>query len=288
MPGGSKATNGSVLARPARPLVSFDRAVVMRRAEDWVREQVPYSQTKWWTDANGTYRQDCSGYVSMAWGLDPAANDWTGSLPTVAYKIPNSWLQPGDILLSKEHVVLFAGWADPLRRTFNLFEEAHTGTTARYVTGASLQDFSDGGFLAYRYEGASAVLLPYSPFTSGTAAGTAPTMAPFGTPPPMMFPLTPTPPATSPLAAKPAAPGTSLLPSSPPKTPFARPQSAVEQKPEYAAAQLVRDDVANKPGDDRSELDTALLLAVAALCGGNAYRVLAGRARRGTGSANRR
>ena len=42
---------------------SISRDEVISRAQDWVNRKIPYSQSKT-TDG---YRQDCSGYVSMAW-----------------------------------------------------------------------------------------------------------------------------------------------------------------------------------------------------------------------------
>ena len=78
---------------------TISRVEVLARAASWVAQGVPYSQTRWWTDRHGTYRQDCSGYVAMAWDLDPGTNYWTGNLATVADRIASSDLRPGDILL---------------------------------------------------------------------------------------------------------------------------------------------------------------------------------------------
>ena len=49
---------------------------------------------KYWSDG---YRQDCSGYVSMAWNL--GSNEWTGSLAKFGARIERAELQPGDMLL---------------------------------------------------------------------------------------------------------------------------------------------------------------------------------------------
>ncbi|WP_052441156.1 hypothetical protein [Streptacidiphilus anmyonensis] len=129
---------------------SISRAQVIARARAWIGEGVPYSQTAWWTDANGTYRQDCSGFVSMAWALEQRDDFWTGNLALVAHPIPADALLPGDILLSATHTVIFAGWDDPSHTTFDLYEEAHTGTAARYVSGADFGHYADSGFTAYR------------------------------------------------------------------------------------------------------------------------------------------
>jgi len=125
----------------------------MQRALAWIEQRVPYSQTAWWVDSEGNYRQDCSGYVSMAWGLDQAVDFWTGNLDTVSHQIPGTQLLPGDILLSPTHTVLFAGWADGAHTVFDFYEESHPGTVAHYVTGASLAGYLTAGFVPYRYDG---------------------------------------------------------------------------------------------------------------------------------------
>jgi hypothetical protein len=135
------------------PHGTITRAQIILRAQRWLTEKVTYSQTSWWTDSDGTYRQDCSGYVSMAWALDPTVDFWTGNLNTVSHTIDASQLQPGDILLSNEHTVLFAGWADAAHAMFDYYEESHPGTDARFVVNAPLNDFLTSGFAAFRYDG---------------------------------------------------------------------------------------------------------------------------------------
>lgn len=93
-------------AAPASPKF-FDRKAVIARAKTWTSVHVPYSQTDWLKN----YRTDCSGFVSMAWGLDRSYVTW--SLPEVAVRIDKEDLQPGDIILNlQRHVIIFAGWAD--------------------------------------------------------------------------------------------------------------------------------------------------------------------------------
>jgi hypothetical protein len=87
----------------------WSRAVVIQNAQRWVDQAVPYSQTSWYRG----YRQDCSGFVSMAWNVH--ASYPTGMMSEIAKPIPKDALLPGDILLNNSssyaHVVLFAGWA---------------------------------------------------------------------------------------------------------------------------------------------------------------------------------
>jgi cell wall-associated NlpC family hydrolase len=147
---------GAVVQRTSSHDVAstISRVQVIARAASWVTQGVPYSQTRWWSDGNGSYRQDCSGFVAMAWALDQSTNYWTGNLATVAYRISSSDLRPGDILLrAGDHTVIFAGWADATRTSFNLYEQFRPGYSARYVSDASLSSYLGRGFGPYRYRG---------------------------------------------------------------------------------------------------------------------------------------
>ncbi len=143
---------------PGKPLLSkpgghITRTEVITRSVSWVVQKVPYSQTRWWSDENGKYRQDCSGMVSMAWHLSQKTNYWTGNLAKVSHRIPSKSLEPGDILLRpRQHTLIFAGWANEKKTKFNLYEEYARGKPARYATGASLASYLDRGFGAYRYK----------------------------------------------------------------------------------------------------------------------------------------
>lgn len=89
---------------------SAERAAVIERAETWTDERVPYSQTAY----RDGYRTDCSGFVSMAWGLPENLTTWR--IPLVAEEISKGDLKPGDILLDctsdDRHVVIFEKWAN--------------------------------------------------------------------------------------------------------------------------------------------------------------------------------
>ena len=135
------------------PHGSIERAQIIVRAQAWINEHVPYSQSAWWKDPEGQYRQDCSGYVSMAWALNQNVDFWTGNLNTVSHVIDSNALLPGDILLSSSHTVLFAGWADPAHTVFDYYEESHPGTDARFVVDAPIQRFLTNGFTPFRYDG---------------------------------------------------------------------------------------------------------------------------------------
>ena len=148
------------------PHGTITRAQIIARAKLWVQQQVPYSQTEWWTNADGTYRQDCSGMVSMEWDLNQNTDFWTGNLNLVSHTVAAADLLPGDILLSDVHTILFAGWANTQHTEFDYYEEAHPGTVARYVVDAPLAAFLDNGFAPFRYDGVvGSTAVPANPTT---------------------------------------------------------------------------------------------------------------------------
>ncbi|MEU6521778.1 peptidoglycan-binding protein [Streptomyces sp. NPDC046924] len=143
-------------ADPSVPATSraITRADIMERARRWVDQKVPYSVTAFWSDG---YRQDCSGYVSMAWNLP--GNEWTGSLGQYAQRIGKDELQPGDMLLfhnasdpyGGSHVVLFGGWADDARTLYAAYEQTPPNTLRRTTPYAYWSN--SAGYVPYRYKG---------------------------------------------------------------------------------------------------------------------------------------
>ncbi|MFF2962214.1 peptidoglycan-binding protein [Streptomyces sp. NPDC057963] len=138
------------------PLRKTSRAAIINRAKKWVSAQVPYSMSKYWSDG---YRQDCSGYVSMAWDLP--GNEWTGSLAKYGTRIAREKLQPGDILLfhnpadpSKgSHVTIFGGWTDYTHTHYTAYEQTKPHT--RKQTTPMAYWSNSGSYVAYRYKGLS-------------------------------------------------------------------------------------------------------------------------------------
>ncbi|MBK3547526.1 peptidoglycan-binding protein [Streptomyces sp. MBT60] len=130
------------------------RAAIIDRAQRWVNAKVPYSMEKYWSDG---YRQDCSGYVSMAWNL--GTNEWTGSLAAYGTRIARADLQPGDILLfhnpadpaKGSHVTIFGGWANSARTQYVAYEQARP-RTRKQSTPLAYWNNSDR-YVAYRYKG---------------------------------------------------------------------------------------------------------------------------------------
>ncbi len=103
------------------------------RAQSWVDVHVRYNPSHSYANQYGTYRQDCSGYVSMAWRLTSSYT--TGTLPDISHPIAKSALHRGDLLLhapahGSGHVVLFAAWADAAHTSYLGYEESpSTGAT---------------------------------------------------------------------------------------------------------------------------------------------------------------
>ncbi|MEU8886802.1 peptidoglycan-binding protein [Streptomyces sp. NPDC048442] len=155
-PAGSGATGapgpGGVAAEPK--LKPASRADIINRAKKWVAAGVPYSMDKFWTDG---YRQDCSGYVSMAWGL--SGNEWTGSLADYGVKVSRDQLEPGDILLfhnaadphDGSHVTIFGGWTDYTRGHYLAYEQTRP-KTRRQATPIGYWNNADR-YVGYRYRG---------------------------------------------------------------------------------------------------------------------------------------
>jgi hypothetical protein len=121
---------------------------IMTRGRSWIDERVPYSQSATHKNRFGTYRTDCSGYVSMAWALDQSRTTFT--LWDVTKQIGSADLQPGDALLKDsggtDHVALFVRWAGPNRPV--VWEEYSSGHPAEERTWESLR-----GFTPVRYTG---------------------------------------------------------------------------------------------------------------------------------------
>ncbi|MFD9150052.1 peptidoglycan-binding protein [Streptomyces diastaticus] len=130
------------------------RAEIIERAEKWTRAKVPYAMDGYWSDG---YRQDCSGFVSMAWNL--GRSEWTGSLASVAERITKDDLQPGDILLfhnaenpeGGSHVTLFGGWTDSARTRYTAYEQTRPATRRQATPYAYWTN--SARFLPYRYRG---------------------------------------------------------------------------------------------------------------------------------------
>ncbi|MGW2509448.1 peptidoglycan-binding protein [Streptomyces scopuliridis] len=178
--GGSGPLHGQPLpgpgaGKPPGELRATTRADIINRAKRWVQAQVPYSMEKYWSDG---YRQDCSGYVSMAWNLSD--NEWTGSLADFGVRISQDELEPGDMLLfhnpadpnKGSHVTLFGGWTDYTHSYYVAYEQTkpHARTQSTPVGYWSNSD----RYVPYRYKGLTEVSEGKGPNSAtGNGAGVA-------------------------------------------------------------------------------------------------------------------
>ncbi|MFJ6796522.1 peptidoglycan-binding protein [Streptomyces sp. NPDC091268] len=190
-PGSPQGPKAPLHGRPAKPgpaspghpgappaVKRIDRTTIIKRAKLWLDAQVPYSMSDYWTDG---YRQDCSGYVSMAWNL--GSNEWTGSLDTFATKITKEELLPGDMLLfhnpadpnKGSHVVLFGGWVDETRTHYVAYEQTRP-TTRRLATPYAYWSNS-AKYVPYRYNGVTAAIVPAPPAGEAPAPGAKPVVS---------------------------------------------------------------------------------------------------------------
>ncbi|MFF3322111.1 peptidoglycan-binding protein [Streptomyces sp. NPDC002889] len=223
------------------PLRKSTRAEIIDRAKRWVEAKVPYSMEKYWSDG---YRQDCSGYVSMAWNL--AGNEWTGSLAEFGTRILRDDLQAGDILLFHNlanpsrgsHVTIFGGWTDYTHTYYVAYEQTKPHTRVQ-STPMAYWNNSDS-YVAYRYKGvvsaAGGSEMAPEPAPTPTPVA-APAAAPVPTPTPVAAPAAAPVPTPTPVAAPAFTPEPAPTPASTP-TPVAvpAPAAAPASTPAPAAA----------------------------------------------------
>ncbi|MFE1246478.1 peptidoglycan-binding protein [Streptomyces sp. NPDC058766] len=158
-PQGTQAPLHGPAGRPAQPsavprISALTRTAIIERARTWVAAKVPYSMSAYGADG---YRQDCSGYVSMAWKLP--GNEWTGSLAQYGERISKEELLPGDILLfhnpsdpeKGSHVVVFGGWTDDARTSYTAYEQTRPHTRRQTTPYAYWSD--SARYVPYRYKG---------------------------------------------------------------------------------------------------------------------------------------
>ncbi|WP_306211869.1 NlpC/P60 family protein [Actinoplanes sp. RD1] len=144
---------------------SISRDAVIRRAADWLRRDLAYSQNnanaRWDVNRGRRYRPDCSGLVSMAWALDPRRQGRalvTWELPSVSRRVPWGQLRRGDALLllmpwnrAGEHVQLIQAWADRSRTRVWVIEQSGSADGMRRKV-VSLPRAKRVGYAVYRYQ----------------------------------------------------------------------------------------------------------------------------------------
>ncbi|MGW4234876.1 peptidoglycan-binding protein [Streptomyces sp. NPDC004980] len=125
---------------------TLSRDTMINRARTWLTANnggpVPYSMERNWKDG---YRQDCSGFVSMALGLGKPGLNTVGladSRNGVTTRLSSvSQLKKGDLLIDYStgdgdfrHVVIFEKWANTSHSAYWAYEQRGTyGTTHRQL-----------------------------------------------------------------------------------------------------------------------------------------------------------
>jgi hypothetical protein len=128
------------------------RAQEIANAQVWLTADdggpVPYSQSEDWSDG---YRQDCSGYASMALGL-PKDGPNTVKLVNDGWTSPESMsdLEQGDLVIKSDgdnpnyrHAVIFDRWVDDTQTSYMAYEQAG-GVGTEYDEESYGVDGADG------------------------------------------------------------------------------------------------------------------------------------------------
>lgn len=114
----------SIVFAPA-PAEAITRKRIMARSKTWVAKRVPYSQARY----HRGYRQDCSGFVSMAWKLKRSYTTRTIHARTKRVKIRN--LRVGDAVWKPGHISIFGGWKNKKKRQYYALEQTTWGSHAK-------------------------------------------------------------------------------------------------------------------------------------------------------------
>ncbi len=170
------------------PGSQISQSTVINRAQDWYAAGVPYSTNglnspyNWWYDSQvgGRYREDCSGFVSMAWGLTSSLTTDSLDNRSITTRVSTSDLQPGDALddTTQGHVILFDHWVDQAAGEFMFYQESERGTNmlheTDYIDGGSdglIAGHPAGSYFGLRYNNITAAAVPPKASLTAPAAG---------------------------------------------------------------------------------------------------------------------
>ncbi|MCO6011514.1 hypothetical protein NE236_41845 [Actinoallomurus purpureus] len=149
------ATSKCKTPQPKKDL-HLTRAQIVARGMTWIGK-VSYSQIKWHCDSKGYYRQDCSGFVSMAWGLH-SNTEWTKTLIAKKYSSPiknwKKYIKQGDAITRLPKSQAHGHVALVQKRTSKgvwVLQENQTGTKANRDF-KSWKELADGGYYGIRYK----------------------------------------------------------------------------------------------------------------------------------------
>lgn len=129
---GPKTWNALTIEQQMSP-----RQQVLNRAQKWIDQGgIPYSQSAY----HEGYRTDCSGYASMALGLDaPGLNTVGLADPSVSSKIDMADLKPGDLVIDADgdnttrHVVIFVKWTDASKTSYVAYDQSYSSNTSKQI-----------------------------------------------------------------------------------------------------------------------------------------------------------
>ena len=132
-----------LVAGTAIEAAAITRTDIIARAKRWVDLEVAYNQGSYFE----SYRQDCSGMMSMAWRLDRSYSSRT--LEPSGIKISRDELQPGDMLLKYDyHAAVFYKWANSDHTWYWALEQS--GSVGHAVERLTLYPYwNHDGFSAY-------------------------------------------------------------------------------------------------------------------------------------------
>jgi hypothetical protein len=135
----------------AKSFVGISGSTIISNAKTWLNPCVPYSTSSYHIGVDGIkYRQDCSGYVSMAWQL--GSSQTTSTLASYSTKISKSDLQSGDILLNAgDHVLIFDKWADSGKTKYYAYEQHPDCTEYHSITYPYWSNYDPQDYYPYRY-----------------------------------------------------------------------------------------------------------------------------------------
>lgn len=122
------------------PKTTQSRTETLKRAKTWLTAYhggpVPYSQNAFFQG----YRQDCSGFTSMALQYKGSPNTVALATSTYTHKISMSDLKPGDLVIdangtnNTRHVVIFEKWNDDKHGSYTAYEQTGDGDRTRHRT----------------------------------------------------------------------------------------------------------------------------------------------------------
>jgi hypothetical protein len=149
---------------PANKQMTRGQALV--RGQSWLDERPPYNQAGCHSNQYGSYRTDCSGFVSMAWGAKESYA--TSNISAISHPIPRADLQPGDALNKPgSHMALFVRWADAAHTQPWVMEHGGPGAPHQGAWSAAWAS----GFTPIRYNNIVEDAQPQPPLHVLTVAG---------------------------------------------------------------------------------------------------------------------